>query len=183
MCSQSIAFWWKKILFKQSNGLISVIQTLLYRTKWLRGCMLTLNTVIQTQMVLNTQVTQIGQFSWKRPKSSTNDHKLKFNKIAEGLKISEGSVLTFGMKICQWESCVQSGCCVCSQSIKNNNVSTIPSIFCNCFNGTKRTLCVNMKQWMKHRSTTSLWSQIGSQLSERQHCESHPKQPDANISR
>ena len=36
----------EKILFKQSNGLISVIQTLLHRKQWLRGGMLTLNMVI-----------------------------------------------------------------------------------------------------------------------------------------
>ena len=70
------------------------------------------------------------------------------------------------MNIRQWESCVQSGCCVCSQSIKNN-VSTIQSIVCNCFNATK-SFCINMWRWMKHGSTTSLWSQISSQLSGQQ---------------
>ena len=63
----------------------------------------------------------------------------------------------FCMNICQWESCVQSECCVCSQSIKNNNSSTIQSVVCNCFNTTKRSFCINMWQWMKHGSTTSLW--------------------------
>ena len=57
---------------------------------------------------------------------------------------------------------------VCSQSIKNNNVSTIQSVVCNCFNTIKRSLCVNMWQWMKHRSTNSHQSQIGSQLSGQQ---------------
>ena len=72
------------------------------------------------------------------------------------------------MNICQWESCVQSGCCVCSQSIKNNNASTIQSVVCNCFNATKRSFCVNMWQWMKHGSTTSLQSQINCHYSVQQ---------------
>ena len=37
---------------------------------------------------------------------------------------------------------------------QNNNLSTIQSIVCNCFNATKRSFCVNMWQWMKHGSTT-----------------------------
>ena len=45
---------------------------------------------------------------------------------------------------------------------------TIQSIVCNCFNATKRSFCITMWQWMKHGSTTSLWSQIGSQLSGQQ---------------
>ena len=61
-----------KILFKRSNGLISVIWTLLHWKQWLRGGMLTLNAVVQTQMILNTQVTQIQQLSQKTPKNSTN---------------------------------------------------------------------------------------------------------------
>ena len=38
----------KKIMFKQSNGLISVIWTLHFQKQWLRAGMLTLNMVIQT---------------------------------------------------------------------------------------------------------------------------------------
>ena len=49
-----------KILFKQSNGLISVIWTLLHRKQWLRGGMLTLNAVVQTRVMLNAQVAQFG---------------------------------------------------------------------------------------------------------------------------
>ena len=52
-----------------------------------------------------------------------------------------------------------------AQLIKNNNVLTI---VCNYFKATKRSFCINMWRWMKHRSTTSLWSQIGSQLSGQQ---------------
>ena len=48
-----------KILFKQSNGLISIIQNLLYQKQWLRGGMLTLNMVVQTQIMLNAPVAQI----------------------------------------------------------------------------------------------------------------------------
>ena len=57
------------------------------------------------------------------------------------------------MNICQWESYVLSGCCICSRSIKNNNASTIQSIVCNCFNTTKRSLCkyVTMDEtWIYH---------------------------------
>ena len=51
-----------EMLFKQSNGWISVIWTV-YQKQWLRGGVLTLNVVIQTQMMLNAQVTQIQQLS------------------------------------------------------------------------------------------------------------------------
>ena len=61
------------------------------------------------------------------------------------------------MIIRQCESCVQSGCRICSQSIKNNNASTIQSVVCNCFNATKRSFCANIWQWMKHESTILLW--------------------------
>ena len=53
-----------------------------------------------------------------------------------------------------------------------NNALMIQSIVCNCFNITKRSFCKNMWQWTKHGSTTSLWSQIGSQLSGQQQGES-----------
>ena len=52
-----------------SNGLISVIWTLLRWNQWLRGGKLTLNMVIWTQMLLNAQVTQIQQLSRKTPKT------------------------------------------------------------------------------------------------------------------
>ena len=87
----------RKILFKQSNDLISVIQTLVHQKQWLRGSMLTLNAVVQTQMMLNTQVAQIRHLSRKTPKNSKlilAYHKLKLHEIAEELKISEGSVVT-----------------------------------------------------------------------------------------
>ena len=54
---------------------------------------------------------------------------------------------------------------------------TIQSVVCNCFNETKRSFCVNMWQWLKHGSTTSLQSQMGSQLSE-----SCPKRPKMQTS-
>ena len=60
--------------------------------------MLTLNTVEQTQMMLNAQVTKIWQLSWKTlkkfPKLVLADRKLNLHGIAEELKISEGSVFT-----------------------------------------------------------------------------------------
>ena len=44
----------------------------------------------------------------------------------------------------------------------------IHSFVCNCLNATKRILCINMRQWKKQGSTTSLQSQIDSQLSGQQ---------------
>ena len=64
--------WMEKILSKQSNDFISVIYTLLHWEQRLRGAMLTLNMVVQIQMMLNAQVTQIQQLSRKTPKNSIN---------------------------------------------------------------------------------------------------------------
>ena len=50
-----------KILFKQSNGLVSAIWILLRQKQQLRDGMLTLNVVVKTQMMLNVQVAQIRQ--------------------------------------------------------------------------------------------------------------------------
>ena len=88
-----------KILFKLSNGLISVIRTLLRRKQRLRGGMLTLNAVVRTQMMLNAQDTQIRQLSRKTQQKNLHklvlfDPKLKLCEITEELKISEGSVVT-----------------------------------------------------------------------------------------
>ena len=82
----------EKILFKQSNGLISVIQTLFCQKQRLRGGMLTLNAVVQTQMMLNT--TAVPENNKKLHKLVLADHKLKLREIAEELKISGGSVFT-----------------------------------------------------------------------------------------
>ena len=75
-----------KILFKPSNGLISVIQTLLRRKLRLRVGRLTLNSTVQTQMVLNAQVTRIRQLSRKTLKRlhkfALANHKLKLHEIA-----------------------------------------------------------------------------------------------------
>ena len=59
-------------MFKQSNGFISVIQTLLRWKQRLRGAIQILNVVVQTRMMLNAQVPKIRQLSRKRPKNSTN---------------------------------------------------------------------------------------------------------------
>ena len=81
------------------------------------------------------------------------DCKLKLREIAMELKAVYSP---FWMNICLWESFVQSGSYICSQLIKNNKVSMIQSVVCNCFNATKKSFCVNMWQWLKHGSTTSL---------------------------
>ena len=122
----------EKILFKPSNGLISFIRTLLRWKQWLKGGMLTLNAVVQTQMMLNAQVAQFLQLSQKTPKNATNflaDRKLKLREIAE-LKISEGCVFPIlpenlsMRKLCsKWVLCLltvdqkqqrvdDSGCCL-----------------------------------------------------------------------
>ena len=71
MCWWNIAFWWEKILFKQSNDLISVIQILLRWKQQLRGGMLILNAVVQTQITVNTskqkssKATKDANISWQ----------------------------------------------------------------------------------------------------------------------
>ena len=59
-----------KILFKQSNGLIRIIQTLLHQKQQLRGGILTLNTVVQTLMILesNQQSAEWTAAGESRPK-------------------------------------------------------------------------------------------------------------------
>ena len=86
-----------KIQFKQSYFLISVTRILLRRRQWLRGALLTLNVVVQTQMMLNVQATQIRQLSRKTPKNPQTrfaNRKMKLREIADDLKISEDSVFT-----------------------------------------------------------------------------------------
>ena len=58
--------------------------------------MLTLNTVVQTQMMLNAQIAKIQQLFWKTKlhKLVLANCKLKLCEIAEELKISEGRVFT-----------------------------------------------------------------------------------------
>ena len=130
-------------------------------------------------MMLNAQVAQIWQLSQKTPKKHHKhilaDHKLKLHKITEELK---AVYLPFCMNICQWESCVESGCCICSQSIKNNNTLTIPSVVCNCLNTTKRAFCINIWQWIHHftqksNKESAEWTAAG---------ESYPKWPKMQTS-
>ena len=93
-------FLMRKILFKHSNGLISVIQTLLYWKQWLRGGILTLNVIVQTQMMLHAQVAQIQQLSQKTPKHSTNWQSAEWTATSEScpkwpkMQTSAGKVLT-----------------------------------------------------------------------------------------
>ena len=61
-----------KTLINQSKGLIIVMQTLLRQKQRLRSGMLTLNAVVQTQMMLNAQATQIRQLSQKTPQNYAN---------------------------------------------------------------------------------------------------------------
>ena len=62
-----------KIVFKQSNGLISVIRSLFCRKQQLSSGTSTLNAAVQTQMILNAQVAQIRHLPRKtQKKTSTN---------------------------------------------------------------------------------------------------------------
>ena len=74
----------------------------------------------------------------------------------------------------------------CHVEIVAINTSAIQSVVCNYFNTTKRSFCINMWQWMKHRSTTSLFSQTSSQLSGQQqvktvHSNQRCKHQQANV--
>ena len=134
--------------------------------------MLTLNVVVQTQVMLNAQVAKIWQSSRKTPKNSTNSFWPNVNwscmREQRSWKYQKAMYSPFCMNICQREGRVQSVCRVCSQSIKNNDTLMIQIVVCNCLNAAKWSFCVNMWQWMKHGSTSSLRSQIGSQLSGQQ---------------
>ena len=63
---QFVKLW---ISWKQGNGLISVIRTLLRRKQLLKGGMLTLNAVVRIQIMLNAQLVKIRQLSRKTPKT------------------------------------------------------------------------------------------------------------------
>ena len=62
----------------------------------------------------------------------SGDRKLKLRKIADTLKISEGSSLQFITNLWGCVSCFRSGCRVCSHPTKNNNASRIQSGFWSC---------------------------------------------------
>ena len=159
-----------KILFNQSNGLIIVILTLFLWRQRLRGDMLTLNAVIQIQIMLNGQADQIRQLSRKTPKNSKlvlADRKLKLRKIAEELKISEGSVFTILhehlslRRLCsKWVQCLL--------PVDKKKCVNDSEHYLQLFQRNKKSFCINMGQWMKHGSTTSLMNQIDSQLSGQQ---------------
>ena len=89
------------------------------------------------------------------------DRKLKLCEIAEEMKISESSVFTILHEHLSMRKLCSKWVLRLSQSIKNNNTSTIQSVVCNCLNTTKKSFCVNIGQSTKHGSITSLQSQIG----------------------
>ena len=128
--------------------------------------MLTLNAVVETQMMLDTQVAQTQQLSWKTPKKLHKlilaHHKLKLCEIAEELKISEGTLF-----LILHEKAVQSGLTFAHSQSKITMHRWFRALFTT-VSRNKKELCIKMWQWIKHGSTTSLWSQIGSQLSEQQ---------------
>ena len=107
------------------------------------------------------------------------DCKLKLRKIAVKLKIPESRVFTILREHLSMRNLCSNWVRVCSQSIENDKTSTIQSVVSYCFNAVKRSFCINMRQWMTHGSTTSLRSQIDSQLSVGK---SHPMSPKTQTS-
>ena len=124
--------------------------------------------------MLNTQVTQIQQLSQKTPKKLHKlifaNCKLKLCEISEELRISEGSVFTIWHEhLSMRKLCSKWVLRLLTVDQKQQHIaSTIQSIVCNCFNAKKNSFCVNIWQWMKYRSSTSLRDQISSQLSGQQ---------------
>ena len=123
------AFGWET-LFKQSNGLISVIWTLLHWKQRLRDDMLTLkrghtdtndaehsgcpNLAVVSK---NSTILFWSMLSWN------------CGRYQRSWRYQKAVYSPFCMNICQWGGCVQSECCVCSQL--NKNALTIQSFVCN----------------------------------------------------
>ena len=130
--------------------------------------MLTLNAVMQTQMMLNTQVTQIQQLSWKTLKNSKlilADRKLKLREIAEELKISEGNVFTiFAWTFVNEKTVLKVGATFSHSQLKTTTHRWFRVLFVTVSMQQKGVFCINLWQWMKYGSTTSFWSQISCQL-------------------
>ena len=104
-----------------------------------------------------------GKHQKNLPKLILANRKLKCCEITEELKISESSVFTIlrehlsMRKLCwKWVLFLFSW---------SKTMHWPFSVVYNCFNATKRSFCINMWQWMKPGSNTSLWGQIDSQLS------------------
>ena len=93
------------------------------------------------------------------------DCKLKLREIAEELKISESSVLTILHEhLSMRKLCSKKVLSLLTVDQKQQCVDN--SEYClQLFQRKEKEFYINMWQWMKHGSTTSLWSQIGSQLS------------------
>ena len=129
-----------KILFKQSNGLISVIWALLYQKQLLRGGMLNFKPshtdTNDAECSGRPKSTVVAENTKSLHQLVLANPKLKLYEITEELKISEGSVFTILHEHLSMRK-------LCSQSIKNNT-STIQSIVCNCFNATKNKFLFNM---------------------------------------
>ena len=164
---KSVCFLLGKLLFKLSNSLISVIQTLLRWKQRLRGGMLTLNDAERSYRI-NSAV--VPENTNKHHKLLLTILKLKVHEIVEDLKISEGSLFT-----------ILHEHLFAHRRFKKNNTSKIQSVVCYSFNATKRIFCVYMWQWMNHGSSTSLWIQIGYLLSGLQQVKPFKATKDANI--
>ena len=92
------------------------------------------------------------------------DCKLNLREISEKLKISEGSVFAILHEICQWESCDEYGYPFAHSRSKTTTYQRFRGLFATILNATKRSFCVNIWEWRKHESTSSLHNQISSYL-------------------
>ena len=94
--------------------------------------------------------------------------KLKLGEMAEELKISEGNVFTFlrehlSMRKLFSKWLLHLLAVNQKQQCINDSEHCLQLFQCN-----KKEFCINLWQWMKHESTTSLLSQISSQFSRQQ---------------
>ena len=133
-----------KILFKQSNDLISVIWTLLHQKqvkRWYADFKCSRTDTNDAERSGHPNLAVVPVNTNKLHKLVLADCKLKLCEIAKNLKIAGGSIFTILHEHLSMRNSIQSGCHTCSQLIKNNNTMTIQSIVCNCFNTTKRSFC------------------------------------------
>ena len=99
------------------------------------------------------------------------NHELKLYDITKELKISKGSVFTILYEYLSMRK-------LCSKWVQHF-LTVYPKQQHVNKSKQQKDFCINMWQWMKHGSTTSLWSQISSQLSGQQ----SKATKDTNISR
>ena len=130
-----------------------------------------LNVVAQMQMILNVQVGQIRQLSRKTPKTSTNSFWLIVNwSCIDSRRVDDirrQYIYIFAWKFVNEKAVFQVGAMFAHSQSKTTTHRWFRVLFAT-VSMQKRSFCVNIWQWMKHGSTTSLRSQIGNQWSGQQ---------------